>query len=191
MDYFNSKTGLIKTKYKTGQYIDQLFYIYLYMYVANILKLLLATFDQKYFYGNVQKSKLHPTIEKLYNMYTFWINSRHVAQLDYYTTQHIPFTARQIELFDHLGEFVKLFNNVNVKYPKVYYNLNVSEILMHTSYTDIELESLPKMTNDGKLQFIYNMRKKIPPELWYPLDSQCDECKSKPIPSITLERKLY
>ena len=190
MEYFNSKTGLIKTKYKTVKFVDEIFCIYLYLYMANVLKKLLDTFDQKLYYGNVWVSKIHPTVEKLYRLYSFWINYSHVAKLDYYLTLHIPFTEQQVKIFDHLSELVSLMELHKYEYARLYYNLNVSEVLMHVDYPSIELVHVPRLTIDGKLQFIYTMQKLLSSELLQPIKGQCKTCKDKPISGLTLKRHL-
>lgn len=190
MEYFNSKTGLIKTRYKTTKYVDEIFCIHLYLYMASILRQLLMTFDQKLYYGNVRVSKIHPTVEKLYKLYSFWINYSHVAKLDYYLTCHIPFTKNQFELFDHLSQLVSLIELEKYTYTRLYYNLNVSEILMHNNYPSIELVQVPKLTIDGKLQFVYIIRKILSPELLESIKGQCETCKVKPISGLSLKRNL-
>lgn len=189
MEYFNTKTGLLKTKYKVGKYVDEIFCIYLYLYIAIILKQVLDTFDQMLYYGNVRVSKIHPIVEKLYRLYSFWVNYSHVAKLDYYLNSHIPFTKKQVNLFGYLCGLVNLLDLEKCKYAKLYYNLNVSEILMH-DYSSVDMVQLPKMTIDGKLQFIYTMRKILPTELLVPIEYQCQSCRTKPISGLTLKRHL-
>ena len=192
MEYFNSKTGLIKTKYKTSKCIDEIYCIYMYMYMACILRQLLNTFDQKLYYGNVRVSKLHPTVEKLYKLYSFWINYSHVAKLDYYLTCHIPFTKDQFKLFDNLSQLVSLIELEKYKYAKLYFNINVSELFLHEYKYDELIElSFGKFTNDAKLDFIYKIRKYLPSNvLLEPLQGQCETCKVKQVSGLTLKRNL-
>lgn len=157
--------------------------------MASILRQLLNTFDQKLYYGNVRVSKIHPTIEKLYRLYSFWINYSYVAKLDYYITLHIPLTKHQVELFDHLGQLIALIDVEKFKYARIYYNLNVSEVLMH-DYPSIDMIQVPKLTIDGKLQFVYIIRKILSPELLESIKGQCETCKVKPISGLSLKRNL-
>lgn len=188
MEYFNLKTGKFKTKYKTTANIDKIWLTSLYLYTARVLKKLLTlTHEQEYAFGTVKVTRVHPTIEKLYKLYSFWMNYRHVAQLDYHVILQIPLKQDEVVLFDHITHLVNILSTHDYTFLKRCFNISVAEILLHPGDDDLELASLPsKWTNENKLYFIYSQ----PLELLEPIDTLCEACIHTPIPSLSLERNL-
>lgn len=202
IEYFNPKTGLIKSKYKTTQIIDKLFTLHLYLYTAFVLRQVLKPIvikTEKFRSPEVTLTNvnrplpLHPTVKQLYNLYSFWINYTSVAKLDYALSTKVQIDS---DLFNHLSDLTNQLSKMDVahvKYVKLYYKLNVSEILMHDEYNKpIQIQSLPsKWTNDNKLEFIYKIQKTLPSEVFQPFHNLCNACNLKQVSSLSLERQKY
>jgi hypothetical protein len=191
MEHFNGKTGLLKTKYKSAVYIDRVFTIFLYLYTATILRKLVDCMSHyKLYHGQVRMSPMHPTIQKLYTLYSFWINKSYVTKLDYCIIQHVVLSKEETDLFNHLTDLVNVLSTLDTKYAKIYYNLNVAEILIH-DYPDIPILTLPHIwTKETKLDTAYNIVHALPEELLSVFYRQCKECWDKPVSGLSLNRVI-
>ena len=193
MEYFNAKSGKILTKYKTTLHLNKLFNILLYLYTSCIIRQLLIHVKYYHVIGNVNINPINPTIYKLSQLYSFWINYRHVNLIDNFINAHYVMNQEEMSIFKHLEFTCTLLDEyANIKFLRIHYNLDISEILMHSylKFPTNHFLNIPKTftNNKSKIKCIYELKTFLVHVLQPSLTSLCDTCQHCEIPSYCFYR---